>query len=378
MEGIQAAIANPYQSGVAIAKNLQRQNQQLPQLPQTASMARVFNLHRQKTRPRHPTTLDNFEVNCHFIPDILDTWQLQVGERIHVIWSSKKQRELLSTSKTWYMDGTFRLVKEPFKQLYCIHSFITDGTSIKQVPLLFVLMSGKRTSDYKRLFQVVKKELGTINVTEIVADFEASVWKAITREFPAVRIRGCIFHWTQAVWRNVQQNGLQVPYMKDAATHSYIRRLLALPMLPHEHIAPVFESIRQDTTEALTKLNTYINKYWVHSKVFPPKSWSAFYRTTRTNNDVESWHGALNRRAGKNNLPLYLLAQLLGEEAENVSVEIQLVSDGKLARYQRRAYKKIQGRLFSAWEEYLQRESRNIRDARILLKKVAGIYGPRQ
>ena len=341
-------------------------------------MARVFNLHRQKTRPRHPTTLDNFEVNCHFIPDILDTWQLQVGERIHVIWSSKKQRELLSTSKTWYMDGTFRLVKEPFKQLYCIHSFITDGTSIKQVPLLFVLMSGKRTSDYKRLFQVVKKELGTISVTEIVADFEASVWKAITREFPAVRIRGCIFHWTQAVWRNVQQNGLQVPYMKDAATHSYIRRLLALPMLPHEHIAPVFESIRQDTTEALTKLNTYINKYWVHSKVFPPKSWSAFYRTTRTNNDVESWHGALNRRAGKNNLPLYLLAQLLGEEAENVSVEIQLVSDGKLARYQRRAYKKIQGRLFSAWEEYLQRESRNIRDARILLKKVAGIYGPRQ
>ena len=210
------------------------------------------------------------------------------------------------------------------------------------------------------------------------ADFEASVWKAITREFPAVRIRGCIFHWTQAVWRNVQQNGLQVPYMKDAATHSYIRRLLALPMLPHEHIAPVFESTRQDTTEALTKLNTYINKYWVHSKVFPPKSWSAFYRTTRTNNDVESWHGALNRRAGKNNLPLYLLAQLLGEEAENVSVEIQLVSDGKLARYQRRAYKKIQGRLFSAWEEYLQRESRNIRDARILLKKVAGIYGPRQ
>ena len=71
-------------------------------------------------------------------------------------------------------------------------------------------------------------------------------------------------------------------------------------------------------------------------------------------------------------------AQLLGEEAENVSVEIQLVSDGKLARYQRRAYKKIQGRLFSAWEDYLQRDGRNIRDARILLKKVAGIYGPRQ
>ena len=37
--------------------------------------------------------------------------------------------------------------------------------------------------------------------------------------------------------------------------------------------------------------------------------------------------------AEKNKLPLYLLAELLGEEAENVDVEVQLESDGKLARY---------------------------------------------
>ena len=47
-------------------------------------------------------------------------------------------------------------------------------------------MSGKRTSDYKRLFQVVKKELATTNITEVVADFEASMWKAISREIPAL------------------------------------------------------------------------------------------------------------------------------------------------------------------------------------------------
>ena len=108
----------------------------------------------------------------------------------------------------------------------------------------------------------------------------------------------------------------------------------------------------------------------------PPATWSAFFQTTRTNNDCEGWHGALNRRAAKSKLPIYLLVQLLGEEAQMVTVEAQLVSEGTLSRYQRSTNRRIQGRLFAAWEDYMRTTPKNLREAKRLLSRCSGIYHP--
>jgi hypothetical protein len=60
--------------------------------------------------------------------------------------------QLLANAKEWYTDGTFRLVKQAFTQLYSIHSFITndDGEQL-QVPLVFIMMSGKSERDYRKV-----------------------------------------------------------------------------------------------------------------------------------------------------------------------------------------------------------------------------------
>ena len=374
--GISTAISNPYKSGITIAKDLQSQNR-VPNLTSAASMARTLNRHRQKSRPKHPTSLENFTLDYEHVPDVFDTWKLTVGDTVHIMWSTAEQQKLLKNAKTWYLDGTFKLVREPFKQLYSVHAFVRNASITKQVPLVFILMSSKTTQDYKRLFFEIKDKLGPCFVQQMVMDFELAVWQAARLEFPDIRLRGCVFHWTQAVWKHVQQLGLQVSYNKDPATHAYIKRLLALPMIPEEHIPQVFAYLADDAvTLPLAELVQYIETSWISCSTFPPSTWSAFYQTTRTNNDVEGWHGALNRKAGKAKLPLYLLLDLLAKEAESVSLEVQLVSEGTLSRYQRQRYRNVQGMLFSAWEEYIQQTHRTVRDAKKLLTKCSGLYHP--
>ena len=72
-------------------------------------------------------------------------------------------------------------------------------------------------------------------------------------------------------------------------------------------------------------------------------SWSVFMLPIRTNNDIEAWHHGLNSRANNRvHLPFYLLVELLHQEARLVSIQIRLVSDGKLSRIQRKKYRLLQ------------------------------------
>jgi len=57
----------------------------------------------------------------------------------------------LTRARTWYLDGTFKLVREPFKQLLTINAFVRSGNYAKQLPLIFVVMSGRKKNDYKKV-----------------------------------------------------------------------------------------------------------------------------------------------------------------------------------------------------------------------------------
>lgn len=78
-----------------------------------------------------------------------------------------------------YVDGTFKVARKPFHQMYSIHTFQKSGTSYKLVPLMFILMNHRTKADYEEVFSEIFQMLPRSQVTHIVCDFEAAFWQAI-------------------------------------------------------------------------------------------------------------------------------------------------------------------------------------------------------
>ena len=66
----------------------------------------------------------------------------------HLVSATAEQLVNLGRAETWYLDGTFKLVRHPFTQLLTIIAFVRKHDYAKKMPLVFVLMSGKK-KDYR-------------------------------------------------------------------------------------------------------------------------------------------------------------------------------------------------------------------------------------
>ena len=91
----------------------------LPSLPAPVNLAHTANHHRQAMHPADPTDLD-FELA---VPDGFLHQDIRVCDNRHLI-SATAMMQLLSTAKKLYMDATFKVVSDPFCQLFSIHAFI--------------------------------------------------------------------------------------------------------------------------------------------------------------------------------------------------------------------------------------------------------------
>ena len=123
----------------------------------------------------------------------------------HLVFASDQMITILGRAKRWYMDATFKIVKDPFKQLFSIHAFVRSDSDVKQVPLVFILMSRRMKKDYRAVLRNIKDLLpNEIALQRVVMDFEVGMWGGVRSVFHGVMRQLCSFHWTQAVWRKTR------------------------------------------------------------------------------------------------------------------------------------------------------------------------------
>ena len=145
------------------------------------------------------------------------------------VFATERKTKTLSECSAILCDGFFKSCPRPFCQLFSIHGLKIS----RKIPLIWAFADGKTTAHYRKIFQVVKSKIGeNWGPAQLISDFERAIIAAVEMEFPHSSHKWCYFHFTQAIYRQIQKLGLSVPYKEDERLRLFTRYLMATPFLP--------------------------------------------------------------------------------------------------------------------------------------------------
>jgi hypothetical protein len=82
------------------------------------------------------------------------------------IFTTSENLEYLKNSRCWIADGTFLAAPLEYDQLYVLYGFVFK----KCVPLVYIIMTSKTQSEYKKAFSIIFDYLEGYNPKEIIID----------------------------------------------------------------------------------------------------------------------------------------------------------------------------------------------------------------
>ena len=242
------------------------------------------------------------------------------------------------------------MAHEMFAQVYSIHVEIMDT----MMPVVVALLPNKDQVTYNRMIQLLQAaahRLGHLFQPNIVCtDFEMSMINCISRVFPGSRIRGCLFHYSQCIWRKVQELGLVVRYKEDQPFNRVVRRASALPLVPPALVDDVWmEAMNEVNDEQAMRFLDYVTQTWVDNMAarFPMEMWNQYDNLAgrRTNNNLEAWHSLLNRELGRPHPNIYKFIIILQGKQQKFDQQLRLLEAGDAPIAPRRVYRELTERI---------------------------------
>lgn len=74
-------------------------------------------------------------------------------------------------------------------------------------------------------------------------DFEKAAQSGFKFHWPSINLRGCAFHFAQAVWRNFTSFGLKPKYSEDFSLKIWFKKIFALYLIPADQVENILERL---------------------------------------------------------------------------------------------------------------------------------------
>ncbi len=256
----------------------------LSQMPLRENLRQTICRQRRQNVPHNPKSIADLEhLPDEFMKTMLDevlvlhdNYDTQDGDEGRVIvFATRKNVEVLRRSEIWFVDGTFRVCPSIFTQLFTVIGVWKRTTpnglgEETPVPLVYALLEGKHEEEYVRALQVVRDAVNRFRIQpctplKIMSDFEKAILNACNEIFPAVPTTGCFFHLGQAIYRKVQEVGLQQRYNddEDDTIRTYTHMILALAHVPIADVPRMFQVLVDDSPHELDEVLKYFDKTYV-------------------------------------------------------------------------------------------------------------------
>jgi hypothetical protein len=317
--------------------------------PEFQSKDSTYFAHKNKIVPKLPTCINDLK-------DLPEDYKLTVTKKSflaspidvlsqYLLLCSLIGLTILSQSEKWWCDGTFKTAPKFYYQHYIIHGKYKNKLAL---PGMFSFMSGKSYDLYSMMLTQLKESAQAAGLTLapkiIHCDFEKGAIKAFKMHFPGVKIQGCHFHFTSAIYKKVVEVGLGSLYSGKDAMDSFttwIRMCMAFPFLMLGDIDDVWEEMK-DTRPELNALNnaklddfiTYFEDTWIKEKChFDRKDWNIFERySSRTNNLSETYNHAINGQIISSKSNIYKVLDLTKKQETLTSVKFERVNGDKVKK----------------------------------------------
>lgn len=184
-----------------------------------------------------------------------------VDDRI-VIFSTRGNFQVLSKCQHWFADGSFQIAPFLFEQIYTIHS-LDDNISL---PLVYALLPNKEENTYVSFLKQLKSFISPFAPKYFTLDFEYRMMNACRRVFPNTTLRGCFFHLTQDILRQIEYCNLIKRFENDVNFELKFKMLAALAFVPADNVEATFNYLYENdllTDEESQSIFDYFEDAWI-------------------------------------------------------------------------------------------------------------------
>lgn len=247
-----------------------------------------------------------------------------------LIWIAESKKNHYNKFSVLLIDATFKMCPQSYYQMAVVMTKIFN----RFYPLAYILMSNKTEELYKMAF-VKLRELIELYPERIITDFEPALTKSLNNVFNST-LSGCFFHFSQMIWRKIQNFGLVNFYKQNKDFKKIVKKLILISFCSESTFLSEFESleatycVKYNTIEQKEFLKYYKENFITKSddlSVINPRFsfdfWSSHYSILLdlpyTNNILESWNKNIRERSRHDHPNIaYWRNILLDIEADNI------------------------------------------------------------